>query len=91
MLIWQQAAVLNKLHGYQMLWKIDNYAKKMQEAEEGISIAIESPIFWLSRDGYRIQMSACLNGDGKGKLEGDLKNRTFGKLGCKSWQIELGC
>ncbi|KAK2155149.1 hypothetical protein LSH36_247g01074 [Paralvinella palmiformis] len=60
-----QAAVLNKIHGYQMLWKIDNYANKMQEAEEGISVAIESPIFWLSRDGYRIQLSACLNGDGK--------------------------
>lgn len=60
-----QASVLNKIHGYQMLWKIDNYAQKLQEAEEGTSIAIESPIFWLSRDGYRIQMSACLNGDGK--------------------------
>jgi hypothetical protein len=58
--------VLDKLHGHQILWKIDNYNKRLKDAEENVTLAVESPIFNLSRDGYKMQMSACLNGDGKG-------------------------
>ncbi len=57
---------LEKLYGAQLVWKIDSYAEKFEEAKSGKKITIYSPPFLTSRHGYKMALSACLNGDGKG-------------------------
>lgn len=91
---------LEKLYGAQLLWKIDNYMQKFNEAKAGskttifrcssiclsiylsvclsaclslISIyrfylSICSPPFLTGRHGYKMALSACLFGDGKGTV-----------------------
>ncbi len=59
---------LEKLYGAQFVWKIDNYADKFDDSKNGRKSTIYSPPFLTSRHGYRVVMSACLYGDGKGKL-----------------------
>ena len=58
---------LEKLFGAQLLWKITNYKQKFNEAKAGSVPTIFSPAFMTGRHGYRMIMSACLYGDGKGK------------------------
>ncbi|XP_077995572.1 TNF receptor-associated factor 4-like [Glandiceps talaboti] len=58
---------LEKLYGSQLVWKIDRYAERMQEAKTGKKPTIFSPSFSTSRHGYRLAVSLCLNGDGKAK------------------------
>lgn len=58
---------LEKLYGSQLIWKIDNYAAKLEEAKAGKKPTIFSPPFLTSRHGYKLAMSCCLYGDGKGK------------------------
>lgn len=59
---------LQKLYGSQLVWKIDNYNEKFQDAKSGRATTIYSPPFLTSRHGYKMVLSACLNGDGKGRL-----------------------
>lgn len=63
----QKVQDLEKLYGSQLVWKIDKYAERMQEAKTGKKITIFSPPFMTSRHGYKLAVSLCLNGDGKAK------------------------
>ena len=49
------------------MWKIDKYAEKMEMSQSGKKSTIYSPPFLTSRHGYKMALSACLNGDGKGR------------------------
>lgn len=60
---------LEKLYGSQLIWKIDNYSSKLEEAKAGKKPTIFSPPFLTSRHGYKLAMSCCLYGDGKGKID----------------------
>ncbi|XP_071486784.1 TNF receptor-associated factor 4-like [Diadema antillarum] len=63
----QKVRDLEKLYGSQLVWKIDKYAERMQEAKTGKKVTIFSPPFLTSRHGYKLSVSLCLNGDGKAK------------------------
>jgi TNF receptor-associated factor 4 len=56
---------LEKLYGAQLLWKIDNYTQKYNEAKAGSKTTVFSPPFLTGRHGYKMALSACLFGDGK--------------------------
>ena len=70
----------------QLIWRIDEFGRKMKEAKNGNTPTLFSPPFYTSRHGYRLAASLCLNGDGKGKgthisafisiLKGNFHNRT---------------
>ena len=60
-------SVLDKMNGYQLVWKIDDYKARFEKAVSGEVKALESPVFSAFRHGYRMMLSVCLNGDGKGK------------------------
>jgi len=64
-----RADSLEKLYGAQMLWKIDNYQQKFNEAKSGTRSTMFSPPFLTGRHGYKMAMSACLYGDGKARGE----------------------
>lgn len=51
----------------QLIWKIDNYTEKFTEAKAGKKGNIFSPPFMSCRYGYKLALSASLNGDGKAK------------------------
>ena len=51
----------------QLIWRIDEFGRKMKEAKNGNTPTLFSPPFYTSRHGYRLAASLCLNGDGKGK------------------------
>ena len=57
---------LEKLYGAQLLWKIDSYQQKFNEAKAGSRPTIFSAPFLTGRHGYKMVLSACLFGDGKG-------------------------
>ncbi|XP_033628157.1 TNF receptor-associated factor 5-like [Asterias rubens] len=63
----QKVRDLEMLYGSQLVWKIDRYAERMQEAKTNKKVTIFSPPFLTSRHGYKMTVSACLNGDGKAK------------------------
>ncbi|XP_067928241.1 TNF receptor-associated factor 4-like isoform X2 [Watersipora subatra] len=58
---------LEKLYGSQLIWKIDNYSAKLEEAKAGKKPTIFSPPFLTGRHGYKLAMSCCLFGDGKAR------------------------
>ncbi|XP_064653213.1 TNF receptor-associated factor 4-like [Lineus longissimus] len=58
---------LEKIYGVQFLWKIDNYEERLADAKSGKKTTLFSPPFYTHRHGYRLTMSACLNGDGKAR------------------------
>ena len=62
---------LEKLYGSQMVWKIDGYEEKMADATAGKKQTLFSPPFLTSRHGYKMALSACLYGDGEGKVKTD--------------------
>ena len=49
-----------------ILWKLDNYGKKLQAAQKEQAIEVKSPSFYTHRHGYKLQLSAFLNGNGSG-------------------------
>lgn len=57
---------LEKLYGAQCVWRLDNFAARREEAQAGKKTTIFSPPFLTHRHGYKMVVSACLNGDGKG-------------------------
>ncbi|XP_046855628.1 TNF receptor-associated factor 3-like isoform X1 [Xenia sp. Carnegie-2017] len=57
------------IHSYngRLLWKIDNFKKKRQDAINGIKTALYSPPFYSSQYGYKMCAKIYMNGDGFGK------------------------
>ncbi|CAL8083448.1 unnamed protein product [Calicophoron daubneyi] len=53
--------------GASFVWKIDEYDEKLRLAKTGKQTTIFSPGFYTHRCGYRMVLSACLNGSGDGK------------------------
>ncbi|KAM7441510.1 hypothetical protein ABFA07_009398 [Porites harrisoni] len=58
---------LEKIANSQLIWRIEDYTRKLKEAKAGNSDTLFSPTFTTSKHGYRLCASVCLNGDGKGK------------------------
>ncbi|XP_064623145.1 TNF receptor-associated factor 3-like isoform X2 [Lineus longissimus] len=50
-----------------LIWKIDDYNNRKQEAKEGRNLSLYSQPFYTSRYGYKMRARAYLNGDGAGK------------------------
>jgi TNF receptor-associated factor 4 len=57
---------LEKLYGCQLVWRIERWEEKMSEGKLGRKPTIFSPPFLTSRHGYRMAMSLCPYGDGRG-------------------------
>ncbi|XP_046855620.1 TNF receptor-associated factor 3-like isoform X2 [Xenia sp. Carnegie-2017] len=57
------------IHSYNgtLLWKIDNFNRKRQDAINGIKTALYSPPFYSSQYGYKMCAKIYMNGDGFGK------------------------
>ena len=62
-----QITDIEKIARNQLIWRIDEYSRKMKEAKAGNTTTLFSPPFTTSKHGYRLCASLCLNGDGKGK------------------------
>lgn len=63
----QRIEDLERVTKSQLIWRIDDYQRKLKSAKSGEVDTIFSPEFYTSRNGYRLMASACLNGDGRGK------------------------
>ncbi|XP_028415916.1 TNF receptor-associated factor 3-like [Dendronephthya gigantea] len=57
------------IHSYNgtLLWKIDNYQRKRQDAINGVKTALYSPHFYSAQYGYKLCAKIYMNGDGFGK------------------------
>ncbi len=84
----QKTDTLEKLYGAQLLWKIDNYQQKYNEAKAGSKVTIFSPPFMTGRHGYKMALSACLFGDGKGTIINKYSPH-FNIPHSSSWQIHV--
>ena len=51
----------------QLLWKINEYARRRNEAVSGQQLSFYSPCFFTSRYGYKMCSRIYLNGDGMGR------------------------
>ncbi|XP_076801596.1 TNF receptor-associated factor 4-like [Clavelina lepadiformis] len=49
-----------------LLWRINDYSKKLKAAQSDQIIECKSPPFYTHRYGYKLQLSAFLNGNGSG-------------------------
>lgn len=58
---------LEKLYGCQLVWRIEKWEDKMSDAKLGRKPNIFSPPFLTTRHGYRMAMSLCPYGDGRGR------------------------
>ena len=50
-----------------LLWKIEGYHKKRQDAINGVKTALHSPPFYSAQFGYKMCAKIYMNGDGFGK------------------------
>ena len=50
-----------------LLWKIDDFERRMKEAIDGVTMSLYSIPFYTSRHGYKMCARVYLNGDGMGK------------------------
>ena len=50
-----------------MIWKIDDFHRKLTEAQNGEVSTLFSPSFETHSHGYNMALSLCPNGDGKGE------------------------
>ena len=50
-----------------LIWKVPEWNKKRREAQAGNVTSIYSPIFYTSRNGYKMCARLYPNGDGMGK------------------------
>ena len=57
---------LEKMYGSLMVWKIGSYRDRFADAKSGRETTIYSPTFLTGRHGYKLLLSSCLYGDGKG-------------------------
>ena len=51
----------------QLLWKINEFARRRNEAVSGQQVSFYSPCFYTSRNGYKMCACIYLNGDGVGQ------------------------
>lgn len=51
---------------YQLLWKIKDFRRGYEEATSETKTTLQSPVFDTHRNGYKMQLSLCPNGDGRG-------------------------
>ena len=51
----------------QLVWKIRDFSERMREAKSGERPTLYSPPFETSINGYKMALSLCPYGDGKGK------------------------
>ena len=64
----QQIGRFGKFCGeYQLVWKVKEFGKCFDDAKNGVKPIVYSPTFDTHRNGYKIQLSLCPYGDGKGK------------------------
>ncbi|XP_031447542.1 TNF receptor-associated factor 4 [Phasianus colchicus] len=50
-----------------LIWKISDYARKLQDAKTRSNYEFFSPPFYTHKYGYKLQVSAFLNGNGSGE------------------------
>ena len=57
------------IHSYNgtLLWKIEGYQRKRQDAINGVKTALYSPHFYSAQYGYKLCAKIYMNGDGFGK------------------------
>ena len=57
------------IHSYNgtLLWKIESYQRKRQDAINGVKTALYSPPFYIAQYGYKMCAKIYMNGDGFGK------------------------
>ena len=57
------------IHSYNgtLLWKIEGYQRKRQDAINGVKTALYSPSFYSAQFGYKMCAKIYMNGDGFGK------------------------
>ena len=57
------------IHNYNgtLLWKIESYQRKRQDAINGVKTALYSPPFYSAQYGYKMCAKIYMNGDGFGK------------------------
>ncbi|XP_061197989.1 TNF receptor-associated factor 4-like [Saccostrea echinata] len=63
----KKVSTLEKLYGCQLVWKIEKWGNKMEEAKLGRRTTIFSPPFLTARHGYKMAMSICPYGDGRAR------------------------
>ncbi|XP_048776587.1 TNF receptor-associated factor 4-like [Ostrea edulis] len=63
----KKVSTLEKLYGCQLVWKIEKWESKMDEAKLGRKTTIFSPPFLTARHGYKMAMSICPYGDGRAR------------------------
>ena len=51
----------------QFVWKIDGFRRKYNEAAAGVTSALYSPPFETHKYGYKMALSFCPYGDGRGQ------------------------
>ncbi|XP_028417378.1 TNF receptor-associated factor 3-like isoform X2 [Dendronephthya gigantea] len=58
-----------RIHSYNgtLLWKIEGYQRKRQDAINGVKTALYSPHFYSAQYGYKMCAKIYMNGDGFGK------------------------
>jgi len=49
-----------------LLWRIDNFSTRLQQAQLDQQVELKSPCFCTHQHGYKMQLSAFLNGNGSG-------------------------
>ena len=54
-------------HNGTLLWKIESYQRKRQDAINGVKTALYSPAFYSAQFGYKMCAKIYMNGDGFGK------------------------
>ena len=57
----------NAVHNGILLWKIEYFQRKWQDAVKGVKTALCSPPFYSAQYGYKMCAMIFLNGDGFGK------------------------
>jgi len=50
-----------------LLWKMDDFSRRRQEAMDGVTLSLYPTPFYTSRHGYKMCAHVYLNGDGLGK------------------------
>nr|WIK99884.1 TRAF4 [Paralichthys olivaceus] len=58
---------LSVSHDGVLIWKLNDYSRKLQEAKLRSNHEFFSPPFYTHRYGYKLQVSAFLNGNGSGE------------------------
>ena len=79
------------IYNGKLLWKIESYQRKRQDAINGLKTALYSPPFYSAQYGYKMCAKIYMNGDGFGRgshlslffvvMKGELMTYVFGDLG----------